>query len=229
MIELQSPSARRFLSRLGYSLLSICFLSFVGCTEEPIQHYKAPKVKENETGKKETETAQKETEPVKTNTTAKTPASEPQKSGTRLLGLAIPDGNSTWYVKLMGPSEVINDQSKAFDQFVASIKFPKEGDKPMTWTVPEGWRKGKGNQFSYAAFAVGPESGPSVELTISQVGGSVLDNLNRWRGQLGLNPIQQSEIAQTFSEIQIDGKKALKVDMSGTGGKGMVPPFMKGR
>jgi hypothetical protein len=48
------------------------------------------------------------------------------------------------------------------------------------------------------------------------VGGS-LANVNRWRGQIGLNPVAESDLGALLSPLDVDGGKAMLIDMTGQG------------
>jgi hypothetical protein len=43
-----------------------------------------------------------------------------------------------------------------------------------------------------------------------------LGNVNRWRGQLGLNQQSQAEVDKLVTSVDIEGGKAMFVEMSGT-------------
>jgi hypothetical protein len=80
----------------------------------------------------------------------------------------------------------------------------------------------------YATFKL--ESGLEVSVTpLSGAAGSTLANVNRWRGQIGLGPIDEAELDTQTERIDLEGgAHAILVDMTGsggTGGKSMMPPF----
>jgi hypothetical protein len=162
--------------------------------------------------------------------TPKVPVKQPEGNGpaptTRLLGAVIPDGNSNLYVKLIGPIEILTKHEAEFDEFLLSLKLTGQASNPLTWTAPKSWKPGRGNQFSLAAFAL-PVEGKTIELTISSVGGSLMDNLNRWRGQVGLGPINETGLSEMSKQFEVSGRKAFRIDLKGTGSGGMTPPFMK--
>ncbi len=153
------------------------------------------------------------------------------KIPTRLLAVIAPgaDGQS-WFFKLMGPAAPVGKQESAFDAFVSSIQFTEQKDKPVTWVLPEGWRDGP-KKLRYATILPCPED-DTIELAIMPAGGSLLDNVNRWRrDQLGLEELKTDELGSVCREVTtIQGKKVTRVDLSGTAQKGSaMPPFMKGR
>lgn len=83
------------------------------------------------------------------------------------------------------------------------------------WTVPETWTEAPGNEFSIAAFSV-TDGSKSVKTTVSQAGGDLLQNLNRWRGQLGLEPWSAGEMAKGSKQLPVDGGSGTFVELVGT-------------
>jgi hypothetical protein len=149
------------------------------------------------------------------------------KTTQRLLGAIISKGDGLWVVKLMGPEAAVKGHESEFDAFLDSLQF-KEGDKAPTYKVPEGWKPSKGTQFSIAAFKVsGDEAAP--ELTVTPSRGSVMENVKRWRGQLGLKSDDEDEVKRGTKEKKIGDVTAVVVDLTGTGSGGMGrPPFAGG-
>jgi hypothetical protein len=148
------------------------------------------------------------------------PAAAPAVKGeVRMLAAILPRGDRTWFVKLVGAPVAVAPHAEAFDKFVRSLRFTDSPDRPLTWTVPEGWREEPGKGFRYATLRMGPKDA-EVELTVSQAGGSVLDNLNRWRGQIGLPPIAAGELGQAVKDVAVNGIEAKIIDMTGPGASG---------
>lgn len=72
------------------------------------------------------------------------------------------------------------------------------------YEVPDGWTPGRTNSFRIAAFDITSETG-KAEVTVIPLGaaaGSVLENVNRWRGQIELPPITEEELAQSVEEVK---------------------------
>ncbi len=82
------------------------------------------------------------------------------------------------------------------------------------WTVPEGWKETAGTRFSMAAFAV-TDGKQSVKTTVSQAGGDLLGNLNRWRDQVMLKPWSKDEAAKSVKTLSVDGSEGTFVDFVG--------------
>jgi hypothetical protein len=97
----------------------------------------------------------------------------------------------------------------------AGASSSNEG-KPQ-WQVPSGWKEIDGGQFLVAKFIVTDSTNSGV-LNVSMSageGGGVAANVNRWRGQLDLSPLSQSNLDKLVTSVDIDGGKAILVDMTG--------------
>jgi hypothetical protein len=140
----------------------------------------------------------------------------PEKQPNRLLGAIVPQGNSSWFVKVVGPEKLVEEQAAPFEQFVLSLRFPEKGDPPITWKALKEWRQGPARQGRIATFHIGPAEQP-LELTVTTFGGSVLDNVNRWRKQMGLREVGADELAKVTRQLKLDGVVATMVAISGPG------------
>ena len=151
----------------------------------------------------------------------------------RMLAAMVLGDEDAIFFKVMGPPEALEKQRESFISLVSSYK---PGDPP-TWTVPAGWTETPGQGERLATIEVPAE--PPLELSVTSLPLRMDDqeayrlaNVNRWRGQLGLSPIDRAALhassesgAETF-EIPLEGDAvATVVDMSGKGGGGMGGPF----
>jgi hypothetical protein len=72
----------------------------------------------------------------------------------------------------------------------------------INWKLPDGWTEVPPSSMRYASFSVGAEDN-KIDISIVTFpgeGGSDADNVNRWRQQLGLTPMNPAELAgQTVS------------------------------
>jgi hypothetical protein len=94
------------------------------------------------------------------------------------------------------------------------------GDKPA-WTVPAGWQEGPLAQFLIAKYLIAGNDGVEASVNVSLLagdGGGLLPNVNRWRGQLGLAPVTEAELAKAAT-ITASGGTATLVDFTGTDGR----------
>ena len=95
---------------------------------------------------------------------------------------------------------------------------PGSSEGKPDWQVPAGWQEVAAGGFLVAKFMVpGPDNAQAaVNVSMSQGdGGGLAGNVNRWRGQLGLNPLQGADLAQAISEVDTAGGKASVVDFNG--------------
>ncbi len=166
------------------------------------------------------------TVPRETTGPAETKPGETAAAKVRLLGAVIPQNNElSWFVKFSGPTEQISPHVETIEQFVRSLQI-KEGGQ-LTWTAPPGWSQQPQRTMRLVTF-VPPGDGKQPELYISTpFGGSLLANVNRWRGEVGLPEITENQLADVVREIPIAGGKAYWVDFQGPGGKSRMPPFVK--
>jgi hypothetical protein len=105
-------------------------------------------------------------------------------------------------------------------------------DKP-TWTVPADWKEGQLAQFLVAKFVIQGSGNATAAVNVSQLagdGGGQLANLNRWRGQLGLEPetneLASPRIGPPGADIPASG--ILTVDYSGTDSRTGKPTRLVG-
>src|SRR6185369_7861311 len=75
-------------------------------------------------------------------------------------------------------------------------KAPKE-QPVIRASLPEGWEELPGDQMRVGNFAVHGKGGEKAQVTIIPLpglAGRELENVNPWRGQLGLPPITAAEL-----------------------------------
>ncbi len=145
----------------------------------------------------------------------------------RTLAAMIPVGDKyAYFAKLTGPEALVEKNAAAFKAFVATIRVgatPEE--KPTYGEAPAGWRKQPDRQFRVVTFQVG-EPGAALDAVVNgPFAGSVLDNVNRWRNEVSLPPLQQGELAANVTPLALGPVQATYVDLRGTAsGGGMGAP-----
>ena len=92
-------------------------------------------------------------------------------------------------------------------------------DQP--WVVPPGWLLDpEPRSMRLATYRVQDTEGP-IEVALSRFPGRVggeLANVNRWRGQLGLGPIEADELESILTRFEAPGFAGYEVQLvSGTG------------
>ena len=115
---------------------------------------------------------------------------EPASNGDRILGAYIPgpvsEGTQRWWVfKLRGRPDNIGKRAADLDLFLASLKLPKTDGALPEWQLPDHWRVvPKTDTISILNIRTGHPLTPS-DMTMSVVGGTLLENINRWQDQVG--------------------------------------------
>src|SRR5262249_13104789 len=90
----------------------------------------------------------------------------------------------------------------------------------IKWTTPEGWTEVPPSSMRYASFSAPTDDGDKIDISVVTFpgdGGSDADNINRWRGQMGLAPADANAVTSqvtplktgdtTFSTTDIVGNK----------------------
>ena len=122
---------------------------------------------------------------------------------------------ATWFLKATGNEDVITDQQEQILGFFRGVTF--EQDKPK-WELPEGWKVGPNKKSMFAPLAtLIIDADSNTQLTISSLGPNqdLLANANRWRAQLGLDPLTQDKIDTEFAKSGDDDFYLF--DAAGTG------------
>ncbi len=202
---------RRSLARCRFgALILIGLLGWsVGCTDhESIMVYQVPKETRAATGPR------------------------------RMLAAMIRQNGKTWFFKLTGDAQQVNPVTSEFVELIRSVGFDPKSAEPV-WKLPQGWHHGPGDAVRFATLHKKTAEG-ELEITITGLPTGpdwesyVLQNVNRWRRQLGLPPITVDQLSKktTKMPLEIDPKRvAVMVDIQGTGGGGMsagMPPFAAG-
>lgn len=101
---------------------------------------------------------------------------------------------------------------------LSSAAAPVSNEGKPQWQAPSSWKEIDGGGFLVAKFIVTGSNNSQAAVNVSTSagdGGGVSANANRWRGQLGLSPLSQSDLDKLVTSVDIDGGKAILVDMTG--------------
>jgi len=107
-------------------------------------------------------------------------------------------------------------------QSMASQRLPDEvvntGGPTPSWTVPASWTEQGGSPMRRGSFGADGSAG-SVDIAITSFPGDVgglLANVNRWRQQIGIAPIADSELETSVERLQINGREAIYTELEGS-------------
>jgi hypothetical protein len=152
-----------------------------------------------------------------------------------MLASMVKHGGSTWFIKLMGPTDAVEKQQDAFDAFVKSTRFveaagqnataaptPAAPTEPpgasaaaggLAYEAPAGWEKEGPKPMREVSFVVGGK-GEVIVTRLPEGVGDLTSNVNRWRGQVGLGPLD--EAGKVGQETTVGGAKGTMYDFTGT-------------
>lgn len=144
-----------------------------------------------------------------------------------ILGAWLKQPERTWFFKMAGEATLVEAQRAAFNAFLESVAFEATAaatsaagetgaaadahahhDHPhlgrLTWDVPASWSAKPLSQMRKGSYAMKGTDGAEADLSITSFpgeAGGLLDNLNRWRGQLQLAPLAQAAIGEATSTV----------------------------
>jgi hypothetical protein len=108
------------------------------------------------------------------------------------------------------PAEVPAMVSSPGGNAMNSIPVATSASVSLVWQAPSDWQNKPGSAMRKGSYAIG-----GAELAITafpgDVGG-VLANINRWRGQVGLDPIDEAGLAQATQSLDSNGLHFVVVD-----------------
>ncbi len=125
-----------------------------------------------------------------------------------ILAAVLPLKTETWYFKFTGPVGVLREAEKTFAEFLRTIRMANSQEsspsaaptparpKGIEVTAPDGWKPSEGSSMRAASFTVTGPDGDSADVSVVPIpgeSGSVLDNVNRWRSQLKLDPLASAD------------------------------------
>jgi hypothetical protein len=163
---------------------------------------------------------------------------DPTRDG-RIIAAMVTTGSSTLFFKMRGNADLTEAQKGDFIKWVAAVcnaqtetrspqiaaMPPQDAGAPqIKWETPEGWTEVPPSSMRYASFSASDGNGGKIDISIATFagdGGSDADNVNRWRQQIGLPPVDGSTVTSqvtplktadtTFSATDIAGAKARTV------------------
>ncbi len=164
------------------------------------------------------------------------------KEGWRMLGLLATIPGQAVSLKLTGPSEKVGAQVENFRTLAAEITRTQRGSRSdprsssvegaaaqspsagggassssggLSWETPESWAQGPARTMRLASFV--PKASPGIDISVTQLagnGGGHKANFDRWRGQMGQEPISQAELSD-LERLEVLGEEALVIEIDG--------------
>jgi hypothetical protein len=206
------PSRAASFCKLAVATMFGCFgfMLLVGCDRaDEIKHYTVtkPSVLEKEYYGANGRPQQAEASPIQRAT-----------NGTDgMMGAIVPRGEQLWFFKLVGPNKAVEAQATSFARFIDSFNFKEAADSPPEWKLPEGWTQEPGSGMRYATIKVDSAEKP-LEMSVitfpkppGDEESAILLNVNRWRGQLGLEKITRDQLADQSKTVKLPFGRAVVV------------------
>jgi hypothetical protein len=169
-------------------LIAALLLLAAGCGEQPqIAEYDAPKIPE-----------------AAPQPRSQRPSAATGSAAQRMLGAIISGpAQKAWFLKVTGSDAAIEGMLAGFRQFAAAWKFNDQGQPE--WQLPQGWEELPGDGIRYRTLRIAQTPPLDVSVTTLDASGDwdayVLANLNRWRGQMNLPPVESADLAQQVEQL----------------------------
>jgi len=150
----------------------------------------------------------------------------------KLAGLVLALPEFTLFVKMIGPRDVVDAELEGFHTFCSSLRLKssvadgggghdhshaaggsEQQAAGVSWLVPAGWQTQPERPMRLVSYAAGTSG--LTECYLSEAGGGVLANINRWLGQVG-NPQLDAAGLAALPRLDVLGTQAILVEVSGT-------------
>jgi len=162
----------------------IALLAAPACREAKIASYRIPK----------------EAAPAAATAANTAPAGDPH------AGLGIPPVNSSVPA---APAAPASGSSVPASSDMASTPVPTASGADLVWTAPTTWQSRPASAMRKATYIIpGPAAGEQAELAVTAFPGDVgglLANVNRWRSQLQLPPLDTNSLPNELKHLDING------------------------
>lgn len=163
----------------------------LGCSETPqIEKYRAPKDPPLPVASRQAT----ETQPAQ-----------------RILAAIIPREPDVWFLRATVDPSIAREDVDDIQTIAKNIQF--DNDSTPHWTLPPNWQELPGDSIRYRTLRkIRGETNPPLDVAVTRLpmtGGDwnayLLANVNRWRGQIGLEPLSAEELPQQVVQLTGSG------------------------
>jgi hypothetical protein len=152
----------------------------------------------------------------------------------RMLAALVPqpETNFFWTFKVQGDPKELERVKPGLEKLLASLEWKSKESMLPEWQLPEDWQSAaQEDGFGRVATITLPEDAGAFKIAVAKFTSNgdwqqaALTNLNRWRGQLKLEPITAAGIDASTTKINFTGGEAILMDETGvaTARPGMSP------
>ncbi len=161
-----------------------------------------------------------------------------QNTPPRIVIASLVLGQVGWFFKLSGPADSIGPHFGAFTNFLGTLKFEPAAsevnfDRLMaeaqqaqppptapaaagpTWAKPADWAEQPRTAMRLGNFTAEDGQAEITVMTFPGAVGGLLANVNRWRGQSGLPPVNDAGLASATERVSVSGTPATLVEAVG--------------
>jgi hypothetical protein len=157
-------------------------------------------------------------------------------STNRMLAAWQDHGGSRWFFKMAGDDSLVKQQKPAFLQFCRDYRYPDAANQisestsskepaavapsaasePKTeLNAPAEWKAETPGPMQDAKFSAADGKAVITVSVFEGTAGGVLPNINRWRGQIGLPPVDEAGLASLITNLDSSEQGTKLVDMNG--------------
>jgi hypothetical protein len=157
---------------------------------------------------------------------------DPAKDG-RIVGAIAANESGTAFYKMRGNAALVGAEKDNFLKWVSASRggtstlvtvnatatpAPSESDLPkIKWELPSGWSTKPPSSMRYASFSA-EKNGESADISVVTFpgdGGSDVDNVNRWRQQIGLPAVGEELLKPMIAAAHAGDVHIDTIDMAG--------------
>lgn len=152
------------------------------------------------------------------------------KDGRIIGGIAVDDAGTAFY-KMRGNAALVGAEKENFLKWVSSSRgsvsvststsapvTPANTDQPeIKWDLPPGWSSAPASAMRYASFAA-EKNGEKADISVVTFpgdGGGDVENVNRWRQQIGLAAVGAEVLKPMIAPLQAGDIHIDTIDMTG--------------
>ncbi len=92
------------------------------------------------------------------------------------------------------------------------------GPPGIKYTLPPSWQEAPAGQMRVASFRVTGKDGKQAEVGVVPLPGLMgrdLENVNRWRGTVGLSPVREEELPKLAQPVEVAGQQGQLYEQAG--------------
>jgi hypothetical protein len=149
----------------------------------------------------------------------------------RIIGAMATDESGTTFFKMRGNAALVGAEKENFLKWVSASRAPAStsstaaanqppanSDKPeIKWEVPPGWSPAPASAMRYASFTA-EKNGEKADISVVTFpgdGGGDVENVNRWRQQIGLPAVGAELLQSMITPVHAGDIHLDTIDMAG--------------